>query len=250
MTTRPSLSERLLAHSIRLQSYAPGTRRLPCPRCSHNRKKQHDPCLAVTIDADGAHAVWHCHHCDWSGNTNWDDRGEQPPKAGHRGSPVRPKEDAIEPPTVEVIRWLAKRGIPVEVVQRNRVGFVRQHCIAQLGGKVACIAFRYYRQNQLVNIKFRALSEKAFAQVKDAEAIFYGLDDIAEAEDVIIVEGECDKLALEVAGYRNVISVPDGAPQKVRENPSDDDVKFEFLRNCAAQLEAIIGKFILAVDND
>jgi twinkle protein len=163
---------------------------------------------------------------------------------------VRPKEDAIERPTVEVIRWFAQRGIPAEVVQRNRVGFVRQHYIAQLEGKVACIAFPYYRQNQLVNIKFRALSEKAFAQVKDAEAIFYRLDDIADAKDVIIVEGECDKLAVEVAGFKNVISVPEGAPQRLREKPSDDDAKFQYLKNCAGELEAVKGRFILALDND
>lgn len=49
---------------------------------------------------------------------------------------------------------------------------------------------------------------------EDAEKIFYGIDDIAGAEDVIIVEGELDKLAFEVAGVRNVISVPDGAPRR------------------------------------
>ena len=47
------------------------------------------------------------------------------------------------------------------------------------------------------------------------------VDDIADAETVIIVEGEIDKLALEEADYLAVISVPDGAPAKVREDEID-----------------------------
>lgn len=39
-----------------------------------------------------------------------------------------------------------------------------------------------------------------------------------------------DKLALEMAGMRHVISVPDGAPSHAKEGPIDsDDRKFRFL---------------------
>jgi Toprim domain len=64
-----------------------------------------------------------------------------------------------------------------------------------------------------------------------------------------IVEGECDKLALEEAGFRNVLSVPDGAPSRLKDTPSDDDAKFAFLANCEEELNRV-KKFILAVDND
>ncbi len=50
-------------------------------------------------------------------------------------------------------------------------------------------------------------------QVTGAEKILFGLDDIAGQPEVIIVEGEMDKLAFEEAGFLNVVSVPDGAPQ-------------------------------------
>ena len=59
------------------------------------------------------------------------------------------------------MRWFADRCIPLEVVQRNRIGFVRQHYMPQLQAKVACIAFPYYRDGELINIKYRALAEKA-----------------------------------------------------------------------------------------
>ena len=47
---------------------------------------------------------------------------------------------------------------------------------------------------QVVNVKYRALEHKAFRQVKDAEKILYGLDDLTE-DWAVIAEGECDKLA-------------------------------------------------------
>lgn len=63
---------------------------------------------------------------------------------------------------------------------------------------------------------------------------FYGLDDISDKEEIIIVEGEMDKLALEEAGFLNVASVPEGAPGQVQSGPlprTSDDKKFMFLWN-------------------
>jgi twinkle protein len=48
--------------------------------------------------------------------------------------------------------------------------------------------------------------------MQGGEKTLFGLDDIADAEQVIIVEGEMDKLAMEQAGMRNCVSVPDGVP--------------------------------------
>jgi twinkle protein len=115
---------------------------------------------------------------------------------------------------------------------------------------VNCIAFPYFRDGELVNIKFRALDQKAFAQVRGAERILYGLDDIADVKSAIIVEGELDKLALEEAGIRNVVSVPDGAPKAVKAGePDPDDAKFSYIPACAEYLERL-DRIILAVDND
>jgi twinkle protein len=64
----------------------------------------------------------------------------------------------------------------------------------------------------VVNYKFRALASKTFSQVKGAEKTLYGLDDIAGSKVAVITEGELDKLALDEAGIRYAVSVPDGAP--------------------------------------
>ncbi len=61
------------------------------------------------------------------------------------------------------------------------------------------------------------------------------MDDIIGQSEVIIVEGEMDKLAMMEAGIRNVVSVPDGAPSRVREGdipPQEKDTKYSYLWNC------------------
>lgn len=65
--------------------------------------------------------------------------------------------------------------------------------------------------------------------------ILYGWDDIKGQQEVIIVEGEIDKLSVEEAGFSNVASVPQGAPPEVRETPAPEDAQFAFLRNRWAQ---------------
>eukprot|EP00983_Pelagomonas_calceolata_P090238 1157396-Pelagomonas_calceolata.AAC.5 len=52
-------------------------------------------------------------------------------------------------------------------------------------------------------------------QEKNAEKILFGYDQVVEAhgprpQELIIVEGEMDVLALYEAGFTNVVSVPDG----------------------------------------
>jgi twinkle protein len=148
-----------------------------------------------------------------------------------------------------LLQWFAARGISESTVRRNRIWTVRNHLPA-LGAEVDCIAFPYFRAGELVNIKFRALAEKAFAQVRGAEKILYGLDDISDSNGAVIVEGELDKLALEEAGIHNAVSVPDGAPAQVKAGePDPEDAKFVWLANCAGYLDRL-DRIILAVDND
>jgi twinkle protein len=78
-------------------------------------------------------------------------------------------------------------------------------------------------------------------QEANTEKILYGLDDIKRARDIIIVEGEIDKLSMEEAGYRNCVSVPDGAPPKVSSKlpDKDQDKKYQYLWNCKEYLDPV-----------
>jgi twinkle protein len=243
-----TLPELLLEHGIRPRGYREGDQKLICPKCSHQRRNRKDPCLSLTIERDSA--VWNCHHCGWSGTVSEREttrRDRHSPRL-QQHVPARPKAAPGEP-TPTVVQWVAARGISETVMRRNRIGYAHVY-IPALKAEVDCIAFQYFRNGELVNIKFRALVDKAFAQVKNAEKIFFGLDDIADTDSAIIVEGECDKLALEEAGILNVVSVPDGAPNHVKAgDPAPDDVKFSYLANCADHLDRL-KRIIIAVDSD
>ena len=52
----------------------------------------------------------------------------------------------------------------------------------QVETKRNVICFNYYRDKELINIKYRD-GEKNFKQYKGAEKIFYGLDDINNNDD-------------------------------------------------------------------
>jgi len=133
-----------------------------------------------------------------------------------------------------LVAFFKDRGISKQVLERNGVGS---------NGKE--IMFPYFRKGEIVNVKYRT-KDKRFRQEAGAEKILYGIDDILLNDEIIIVEGEIDKLSMEMAGYENVVSVPDGAPAT---NTKSYESKFSYLDNCASELEGV-KKIILAVDND
>lgn len=106
--------------------------------------------------------------------------------------------------------------------------------------EVKAICFNYYRNDELVNIKFRA-QNKDFKLQKDAELIFYNLDAIKDEETVYITEGEIDAMSLYEVGYYNVVSVPNGAAQGTQ--------RLEYLDNCY-QYFTNKTKVVLVVDGD
>ena len=119
-------------------------------------------------------------------------------------------------------------------------------------GEVLAMAFPYYEDGELVNVKYRGPG-KTFWQVKGAKKVLYGLDQLSPEEDeVVIVEGEMDRLALYEAGVENVLSVPDGAPAKVKDGELPDpteDSKFSYLWNCRGTLDRV-ARVLLATDSD
>lgn len=102
------------------------------------------------------------------------------------------------------------------------------------------ICFNYFRDEVLVNTKFRG-PQKSFKMVKDAELIFYNLDGIKNEKTCVIVEGEIDALSMYEAGVYNCVSVPNGAAK--------GNQRLEYVDNCYEYFTGM-EKIILAVDND
>ena len=215
--------------------------RIACPSCSETRKKKHEKTLSVTINPDGT-KLYFCHHC------------------GESGSLFRPKNNYLKESKVTRIQpratvdesaiknffnsrgilWSQDIDLPVISGKRYFNGF----------GELDAVGFVYGDQSQPSAIKWRAINQKAFTQ-EGAARHFYGIEFIPDdAKELIIVEGECDALALASAGIA-AVSCPNGAPQMVsgKSFSPEDDNKFSYIWE-ARELIDRCDKIILATDND
>ncbi len=199
--------------------------RTTCPKCSPNRKNSKDRCLSVTGN------LFYCHHCGFSGA--FSDDGKMLEGGKGRKPPIDGKVLKGKLPP-NVIEYFQKRGITVDTLKENKIEF-----------EDGFIKFPYFWNGDLVNIKYRSLDKK-FKQTPDRDRVFYGLDDVVGEDEIIITEGEMDKLSLWEVEYRNTISVPDGAPAP---NTKGFKSKFDYIDNCIDIFKDAT-KIILAVDND
>lgn len=238
----------LNASGIRLKSYSIGNHKTTCPQCSHTRKDKTDPCLSVTIGAESA--VWKCHNsCGFDGGTktgNYKKASFEAQKPYVKPKPIQGKvSDKLH-------QFMVSRGISAEIYAAHGIDVVSAW-MPKNNGPEDCMAFRYRKEpdGDVVNIKYRTFT-KDFRQEKDAEKIFYGMDKVPANEDtLIIVEGEMDVLACNMAGVWNVVSVPDGAPATVQEQTPtrEEDRKFSYVWNCHDWLKKF-KTYVLAVDSD
>ena len=256
-TASKSVAQQLVDLGIQLPYYTPGTSRSVCPKC--NGGSNQEQCLAVTIPDDGTAAVWLCHRgkCGWKGST-W--RGSGIAVGQHTNGALRvqktvrrlvPKKEhtqeslRLEPVQRDILGWLESRGLSETTIYENSI---RQHVTNS--GDLA-IAFPYLQESRIMNCKFRD-KDKKFWQVKDAAKVLYGLDHIKNCREIVIVEGEIDKLSMYEAGIKNCVSVPDGAPPKVSGDeppPPGEDKKYEYLWNCKDYFTDAT-RIILATDSD
>lgn len=218
---------------IDVKGKSSGEIKTTCPQCSSTRKKKNFPCLNVNLDK----GIWNCWHCGWSGSLA---KGEyQAPMKLYRRPDYVAKASGL--PT-QVLEWFEERGITEAVLRRNQIGSAPSY-FPQVEEERPAISFPYLRGSEVVNVKYRT-RDKLFRMESGCERVLYGLNDIADT--TIWVEGECDKLAFEVAGYPNCVSVPDGAPAPDSRNYSS---KFDFFVNCEAEIGRI-QTHVIAVDND
>eukprot|EP00257_Ricinus_communis_P007086 XP_002523145.2 primase homolog protein [Ricinus communis] len=220
---------------------------LLCPKCKGGKSVERSLSLHIIQDAD--FAMWRCYRtcCGWAGQAFADDR------ATNEGMNIMLKVNtsrqttsegiALEPLGEKLIAYFSDRGISKETLRRNSV--------MQMAADQDVIAFTYRQNRVLVGCKYRT-TEKKFWQDKGTEKWLYGLDDINETTEIIIVEGEIDKLSVEEAGFRNCVSVPGGAPQVVSTKdvpPLENDKAYQYLWNCRDYLDKV-SRIILATDGD
>lgn len=138
----------------------------------------------------------------------------------------------------DTIKYFEGRGISNNTLLRFKVTETTEW-MPKANAETKTICFNYFKDDKLVNIKFRA-KDKDFKLAKNAELIFYNLDSITDENTVIIVEGEIDCLSMYEAGFYNVVSVPNGAGTGTQQ--------LKYLDNCWQYFEG--KEIILFTDND
>jgi len=201
-----------------------GETRAVCPQCSPHRKPGHqkEKDLAVNIEK----GTWFCHHCGWSGGLN--DSPVKAPRKVHKELPEN------------VLTWFAKRGVSRETVKAFRIFYLPPD-----NRRAGAIGFPRYKNGRVVAVKYRTANKRMW-QSPNPEKCFYNYDGALQAKEntLIITEGEIDAMSWYEAGYRAVVSVPDGAPPA---NAKNLDRFFAFLdMDFIDRFEHVI----LATDND
>ncbi|MCM5528949.1 toprim domain-containing protein [Parasegetibacter sp. NRK P23] len=197
-----------------------------CPKCHTERKNKRDRSLSVNRET----GLFNCHNC------------------GHKGCAMEKefqKKEYTKPiPRLQkvsdaMVNWFETRGISNNTLLRAKVTEAKEF-IPQVGQERNSICFNYFRDGELVNIKFRD-GQKNFKLSAGAELIFYNADAISGTDTAIIVEGEIDCLTLIECGIYNAVSVPNGA--------SKGSMQLPYLDNCIDLFEGK-KKIIVCTDND
>jgi len=228
-----------------------------CPKCSNTRKKNRLKCVVINHTTQYAN----CHHCETVfklGTAKCEYVKNDYAPAIHTQNeklydlpkmPLLPSETDTN--LQKMYAYFEKRKISKATLQAMQVQtsnvWIQGNSIeidnktyTTADGVQNCVMFPYFRNNQLVNVKYRSAT-KAFRLEKNAELILYNFDVLfTDIKTLIITEGEIDCLSFIECGINNVVSVPNGAAKNA--NLSYLDSAIDLLNQ--------IDCFIIATDND
>lgn len=200
-----------------------------CPLCSEGRKKKADKCAKLNWDT----GIGRCFHC---GEMFQLHTYKKKAEIKVYAKPVWQNNTTISD---KVVKWFEGRGVSQFTLRMMKVS-EGMEWMPQTKKPENTIQFNYFRNGELVNVKYRDGS-KNFKLVKDAERIFYNLDSCHISKDIIIVEGEIDALSYAEVGLNHVVSVPNGS--------TIGTANLEYLDNCIEYFENK-DKVYLALDSD
>jgi twinkle protein len=208
-------------------SKAKGSQKVKCPACIDDRTNKSDKSLSVNIDL----GVAKCHYCEAV--------SVREKRTVQTKTYELPKQDWQNFTSLsdKLVKWI---GDERKIKQSTLMDFgITEESFYQPkhGKDVNNIVFNYFEGDQVVNKKYRS-GDKGFTQSKGGKPILYNINSAIGADEVWIVEGEFDVLALHEVGIKTVLSLPSGA------NDNDD-----YWINSEPYLKGV-KKFIIAVDTD
>ena len=199
-----------------------------CPHCNNTRQHhKNSPCL--TVNDEPGNRWFKCHHvhCGWSGNL---EDMEQYAKVQEKSKMPKQIADTY---SKEVREYWQSRGIDIKIPLKHKVyEFSRRSA----EGSKPILGFPTYIGYTLVDAKFLDIRWKAgqdspkwwnIKKEDGSRTLPWGLEDLNfppdEKKIIIWTEGHVDRLTWIQAGYKNVLSVPSGAP-----NPDAKNFDHEF----------------------
>ena len=188
-----------------------------CPKCKKDRKKHMNNKPLAVYWKDCYAKCFNCGDSFFFGKTRKLNDGQppdmQPMKQKSKDYKKPGKLANEEPLDNNMRRWFEDRGIPIEVAEAEGV-FRASRKMPQTGNIENCIVFPYTVDGELVNRKYRD-GAKNFMLESGAKLVPWRIDRIKHSLECIITEGEMDALSFLVAGWDDVISVPNGAQKNL-----------------------------------
>lgn len=191
-----------------------------CPFCNERRTNKKDKCLSI----DAVTGAYYCHYCGEKGYfktkmgeiLSKDIKIFKPKKKMAYTKPKPKNKEQEKVFTESFLEYFKNRGISEQTLIKAKVTQEIEF-MPQVGKKIGCIAFNYYLEDELINIKYRT-RDKDFKLVKDAEKIPYNINSISqeaftpkEEKTCLFCEGEIDTLTYIECGFEHTVSVPNGA---------------------------------------
>lgn len=207
--------------------------KVKCPACAELGKSNINDLSVSVIPSEGK---GHCFKC---GTVFLIDKEEKVEKINRRSNFV----------PVKIINGTALSNAGLLLFRNRRISqeTVKRFKIAESSGN---IAFPFFKDGNVVNIKYRGIKEKKFSQSTGGSHIVFNYDaalaSVVAQGSVIITEGEFDCMSFDEAGFRAVVSLDGGAPNVNDRNISG---KFECIDN-AMDLFDKAKLIYIATDND
>lgn len=205
-----------------------------CPLCSSSRKNSKQKCLMMNWNT----GIATCQHCGEILQLHTYKKKTNSEKVWTK--PVWKNKTEL---SNNLVKWFEGRKITQPTLNRLKIS-ESVEWMPQPKKEVNTVQFNYFRDDELVNIKYRCPlpnGKKGFKMVTDAEKIPYNLDNIRTEKECIIVEGEIDVLSVVESGFINCVSSPNGSTL--------GNVNLEWLDNSIDYFDNK-EKIILALDDD
>ena len=174
--------------------------RYRCPECSDNRKNNKAKDLEFYPDTKRAY----CFHC----STTLYEYRQGDTSVNYTLPEWKNKTNLTD----KAVKYFEGRMISQNTLNEMKV-YSDMEWMPQFQKEVEVFCFPFFRDEQLINIKYRG-PKKSFKLVSNAELIWYNYNCISESKELIICEGEIDALTFIENGFKNVVSVPNGAKSK------------------------------------